>query len=149
MAAASPMVQIEVLLTKLRDDIEASYISKGLKASGFFGENLRLEMGANNAKITAPRYVGAMEGGRVAGCRPPVSIIRDWIIAKNKLGANIPLEAAYPIAKRIGEEGIKVPNRFNPGGVVSDVLNPARVLKLQNDIVTIIRYAIIDTLNIK
>lgn len=147
--AVNPTIQIEVLLTKLRDDIEASYIAKGLKASGNFAKNLKLEMNGNNAKITAPRYVGAMEGGRVAGRRPPVAIIRDWIIAKNKMGANIPLEAAYPIAKKIGEEGIKVPNEHNPGGVVSDVLNPARVLKLQNEIVTIIRYAIIDTLNIK
>lgn len=147
--AVNPTIQIEVLLTKLRDDIEASYIAKGLKASGNFAENLKLEMNGNNAKITAPRYVGVMEGGRAAGRRPPVAIIRDWIIAKNKMGANIPLEAAYPIAKKIGEEGIKVPNKYNPGGVVSDVLNPARVLKLQNEIVTIIRYAIIDTLNIK
>lgn len=144
-----PMTEIEVLLTKLRDDIEASYKAKGLMASGNFAKELKLVVGSNSAQITAPRYVGAMEGGRAAGRRPPVAIIRDWIIAKNKMGANIPLEAAYPIAKKIGEEGIKVPNEHNPGGVVSDVLNPARVLKLQNEIVTIIRYAIIDTLNIK
>lgn len=143
------MTEIEVLLTKLRDDIEASYKAKGLMASGNFAKELKLIVGANSAQITAPRYVGAMEGGRGAGRRPPVAIIRDWIIAKNKMGANIPLEAAYPIAKKIGEEGIKVPNEHNPGGVVSDVLNPARVLKLQSEIVTIIRYAIIDTLNIK
>lgn len=147
--AANPLVQIEILLQRIRDDIEASYIAKGLKASGNFTENLKLEVRGNNAKITAPRYVGAMEGGRVAGRRPPVAIIRDWIIAKNKMGANIPLEAAYPIAKAIGEEGIKVPNKYNVGGVVSDVLNPARILQLQNDIITIIRYTIIDTLNIK
>lgn len=144
-----PITEIEVLLTKLRDDIEASYKAKGLMASGNFAKELKLVVGSNSAQITAPRYVGAMEGGRAAGRRPPVAIIRDWIIAKNKMGANIPLEAAYPIAKKIGEEGIKVPNKYNPGGVVSDVLNPARVLKLQNEIVTIIRYAIIDTLNIK
>lgn len=144
-----PMTEIEVLLTKLRDDIEASYKAKGLMASGNFAKELKLVVGTNSAQITAPRYVGAMEGGRAAGRRPPVAIIRDWIIAKNKMGANIPLEAAYPIAKKIGEEGIKVPNEHNPGGVVSDVLNPARVLKLQSEIVTIIRYAIIDTLNIK
>lgn len=143
------MTEIEVLLTKLRDDIEASYKAKGLMASGNFAKELKLVVGSNSAQITAPRYVGAMEGGRAAGRRPPVAIIRDWIIAKNKMGANIPLEAAYPIAKKIGEEGIKVPNEHNPGGVVSDVLNPARVLKLQSEIVTIIRYAIIDTLNIK
>lgn len=143
------MTEIEVLLTKLRDDIEASYKAKGLMASGNFAKELKLAVGSNSAQITAPRYVGAMEGGRAAGRRPPVAIIRDWIIAKNKMGANIPLEAAYPIAKKIGEEGIKVPNEHNPGGVVSDVLNPARVLKLQSEIVTIIRYAIIDTLNIK
>lgn len=143
------MLEIEVLLTKLRDDIEASYIQKGLKASGNFAESLKLDVKGNRATITAPRYVGAMEGGRVAGKRPPLWIIRKWIEDKNKQGATIPLSAAYPIAKAIGEFGIKVPNSHNPGGVVSDVLNPARVLSLQRDIITIIRYTIIDTLNIK
>lgn len=143
------MLEIEVLLTKLRDDIEASYKAKGLMASGNFAKELKLVVGRNNAKITAPRYVGAMEGGRAVGKRPPLWIIRKWIEDKNKQGANIPLTAAYPIAKAIGESGIKVPNSHNPGGVVSDVLNPARVLKLQNEIVTTIKYAIIDTLNIK
>ena len=147
--ARNAMSEIEVLLTKLRDDIEASYKAKGLMASGNFAKELKLVVGRNSAQITAPRYVGAMEGGRVAGKRPPLWIIRKWIEDKNKQGANIPLTAAYPIAKLIGEEGIKVPNSHNPGGVVSDVLNPARVLKLQNEIVTIIKYAIIDTLNIK
>lgn len=147
--ARNAMLEIEVLLTKIRDDIEASYKAKGLMASGNFAKELKLVVSGNSAKITAPRYVGAMEGGRAVGKRPPLWIIRKWIEDKNKQGANIPLTAAYPIAKAIGEEGIKVPNSHNPGGVVSDVLNPARVLKLQNEIVTIIRYAIIDTLNIK
>ena len=143
--ARNAMLEIEVLLTKLRDDIESSYKAKGLMASGNFAKELKLVVGGNNAKITAPRYVG----GRIAGKRPPLWIIRKWIEDKNKQGATIPLSAAYPIAKAIGEMGIKVPNKHNPGGAVSDVLNPARVLKLQNEIVTIIRYAIIDTLNIK
>lgn len=147
--ARNAMLEIEVLLTKLRDDIEASYKAKGLMASGNFAKELKLVVSGNNARITAPRYVGAMEGGRAVGKRPPLWIIRKWIEDKNRQGANIPLTAAYPIAKLIGEEGIKVPNSHNPGGVVSDVLNPARVLKLQNEIVTIIKYAIIDTLNIK
>lgn len=147
--ARNAMLEIEVLLTKIRDDIEASYKAKGLMASGNFAKELKLVVGRNSAQITAPRYVGAMEGGRAVGKRPPLWIIRKWIEDKNKQGANIPLSAAYPIAKAIGESGIKVPNSHNPGGVVSDVLNPARVLKLQNEIVTIIKYAIIDTLNIK
>ena len=96
-----PITEIEVLLTKLRDDIEASYKAKGLMASGNFAKELKLVVGSNSAQITAPRYVGAMEGGRAAGRRPPVAIIRDWIIAKNKMGANIPLEAAYPKAKKV------------------------------------------------
>lgn len=147
--ARNAMLEIEVLLTRLRDDIEASYKAKGLMASGNFAKELKLVVSGNNASITAPRYVGAMEGGRAVGKRPPLWIIRKWIEDKNRQGANIPLTAAYPIAKAIGEFGIKVPNSHNPGGVVSDVLNPARVLKLQNEIVTIIKYAIIDALNIK
>lgn len=147
--ARNAMLEIEVLLTKLRDDIEASYIQKGLKASGNFAENLKLEVKGNRATITAPRYVGAMAAGRVAGKRPPLAIIKQWIVDKNKQGANVPLSAAYPIAKKIGELGIKVPNQHNPGGVVSDVLTPARVLSIQNEIINIIRYSILDTLNSK
>jgi len=147
--ARNAMLEIEVLLTKLRDDIEASYKAKGLTASGNFAKELKLVVSGNNAKITAPRYVVPLRGCRRGGTPPPLWIIRKWVEDKNKQGANIPLTAAYPIAKAIGEFGIKVPNSHNPGGVVSDVLNPARVLKLQNEIVTIIRYAIIDTLNIK
>ena len=71
--AANPITQIEVLLTKLRDDIEQSYIQKGLVASGNFGRELKLTVSGNNAKITAPRYVGAMEGGRAPGRRHPLS----------------------------------------------------------------------------
>ena len=70
--ARNAMLEIEVLLTKLRDDIEASYKAKGLMASGNFAKELKLVVGGNNAKITAPRYVGAMEGGRIAGKRPPL-----------------------------------------------------------------------------
>ena len=147
--ARNAMLEIEVLLTKLLTGVQTCALPIWLMASGNFAKELKLVVSGNNAKITAPRYVGAMEGGRAVGKRPPLWIIRKWIEDKNKQGANIPLTAAYPIAKAIGEFGIKVPNSHNPGGVVSDVLNPARVLKLQNEIVTIIRYAIIDTLNIK
>ena len=56
------MLEIEVLLTKLRDDIEASYKAKGLMASGNFAKELKLVVGGNNAKITAPSAGSTVTG---------------------------------------------------------------------------------------
>jgi len=43
--------------------------------------------------------------GRGKGKMPPIENIRDWIKKHDDYG--IPVSAAYPIAKKIGEEGFK------------------------------------------
>lgn len=139
--------EILAAVEQIRKDIFDSYISKGLVASGEFGRELTVESDANSVKILSAGHVEFMEGGRRAGTRPPVSVIKKWIKDKNQTaGTNIPEEAAFAIALVIGRDGITVPNRYNPGKVVSEVLNEERVRRLVTDVDTIISVKILTIL---
>ena len=120
---------------QIKKEIFESYISKGLVASGEFGRELKVNDLGNRVTITAPKHTIQMEQGRKAGAFPPVSAIKKWIQDKNRTaGTDIPEEAAYAIAYVIKRDGIKVPNKYNGGGVVSDVINPEWVKRLTLDI---------------
>lgn len=132
---------------QIKKEIFESYISKGLVASGEFGRELKVNDLGNRVTITAPAHVYQMELGRKAGAFPPVSAIKKWIQDKNRTaGTNIPEEAAYAIAYVIKRDGIKVPNKYNGGGVVSDIINPERVKRLTLDINKIIKAKILTIL---
>ena len=131
----------------IKKEIFESYISKGLVASGEFGRELKVNDLGNRVTITAPKHTIQMEQGRKAGAFPPVSAIKKWIQDKNRTaGTDIPEEAAYAIAYVIKRDGIKVPNKYNGGGVVSDVINPERVKRLTLDINKIIKAKILTIL---
>ncbi|RGO95937.1 hypothetical protein DXA83_17190 [Bacteroides thetaiotaomicron] len=132
---------------QIKKEIFESYISKGLVASGEFGRELKVNDLGNRVTITAPKHTIQMEQGRKAGAFPPVSAIKKWIQDKNRTaGTNIPEEAAFAIAYVIKRDGIKVPNKFNGGGVVSDIINPERVKRLTLDINKIIKAKILTIL---
>ena len=134
--------EILQVVEQIKKEIFESYVSKGLVASGEFGHDL-----GDRVTITAPHYVVQMEQGRKAGSFPPVSAIKKWIQDKNRtVGANIPEEAAFAIAYVMKRDGIKVPNKFNGGGVVSDIINPERVKRLTLDINKIIKAKILTIL---
>lgn len=139
--------EIVAVVEQLRKEIFDNYVSKGLVASGDFGRNLTLHEKGDSIKLTSPKHVIQMEKGRKAGSFPPVSAIRQWIKDKNRTaGTDIPEEAAYAIAYVIKRDGIKVPNRYNGGGVVSDIINPERVKRLTLDINRIIKAKILTIL---
>ena len=139
--------EIVAVVEQIKKEIFESYISKGLVASGEFGRELKVNDLGNRVTITAPAHVYQMESGRKAGSFPPVSAIKKWIQDKNRTaGTDIPEEAAYAIAYVIKRDGIKVPNKYNGGGVVSDVINPERVKRLTLDINKIIKAKILTIL---
>lgn len=139
--------EIVAVVEQLRKEIFDNYVSKGLVASGDFGRNLTLHEKGDSVKLTSPKHVIQMEKGRKAGSFPPVSAIRQWIKDKNRTaGTDIPEEAAYAIACVIKRDGIRVPNRHNGGGVVSDIINPERVKRLTLDINRIIKAKILTIL---
>ena len=127
--------EILQVVEQIKKEIFESYVSKGLVASGEFGRDLKVNDLGDRVTITAPHYVVQMEQGRKAGSFPPVSV-----------GANIPEEAAFAIAYVMKRDGIKVPNKYNGGGVVSDIINPERVKRLTLDINKIIKAKILTIL---
>lgn len=132
---------------RLRDEIVANYYGMKLNASGRFDKETKVEDYGAGVKIISPAHYMQMENGRAAGTMPPVSAIKQWIKDKNaNAGTNIPEEAAFAIAYVIKRDGIKVPNKFNKGGVATSILTPQRVEQLIMDITRIVRVELIKIL---
>jgi len=87
-------------------------------------------------KIMANRSIGALQFGRKAGRMPPRDVIRQWIDSKpiSLTGGMTKDQLAFLIQRKIGREGIRVPNRFNPGGVISDVVNDELIDKIFKEV---------------
>lgn len=124
---------LELLGDRLVEEVRQSQRRKGLAASGRSARSTRKEVSANR-EIKVLRLLGVgywrfQQNGRGPGRSPRpsrqmVESITQWV--KDK-GLDIP---PYAIAMKIQREGIRVPNRFNPGGVLSEPLNKQRVTSL-------------------
>ena len=136
--------QVVDLVRQLREQVVKNYYAMRLNASGRFDKETIVTDYGSGVKIEAPAYVFQMEDGRDSGSMPPIKAIKQWIKDKNaNAGTDIPEEAAYAIAYVIKRDGIKVPNRFNKGGVVSTLLNDAAVKKLAAEVNKIIKAEIL------
>jgi hypothetical protein len=86
--------------------IERELKEKVPKASGKLHATIGYEVNQTGSVmeliVSADEVIKYIEGGRRPGKMPPVKAIRDWCVVKG-----IPTRAAYPIARSIGEKGIK------------------------------------------
>lgn len=130
-------------LDKTRNDLIGSYRAKGLKASGS-AENLIVDV-ANKGFETVGKIAGGVQWYHMQNGRKPnkkktkgqiyflYKILQVWAEQK---GIQI---NEWLAAKKIVEKGIQVPNRHNPGGVISDVINDKWLeelnVKLRNSVV--------------
>lgn len=116
-------------LIGLTSQMKADYLASGLKATGFYGENIKWlveqEDGRLIARIEVPHYAEQMTFGR-----PPAAEIRIWVAYEDILDwvevkpglppvGWTPESFAFVVTKNINEFGIEVPNRFNPGDIVT------------------------------
>ncbi len=121
-------------------DLQKSMSSKRLDASGDTSKSISYSVEETLTKgvlkITANRSIGALQHGRRAGRMPPRDVIRQWIDSKpiNVAQGMTKDQLAFLIQRKIGREGIKVPNRFNPGGVISDVINDQLIDKIFKEV---------------
>ena len=125
-------------LKSVQDDLIKSYNDKGLRASGRWADALEpfaefTDNGIRTGILGAP-YTGALTGGRKptsggnAGNETLRDVIRVWIDDKGIVPDGISKDSlAYLIARKIHTEGIQVPNKYNVGGLVSDVVNDSRI----------------------
>lgn len=131
-------------LSEVKQDLRDNYNRLGLKASGQWGETLEefiretpkgLTMG-----ILAEKYSGALENGRKPNTKKSPKEMKAWVgwagstflddWVKDK-GLNL---NPYAVAWKIAREGWKVPNRFNAGGLVSDVVTKNKVEELNRSV---------------
>jgi len=123
------------------EELQKEYVQQGRKASGNWGRELESKIVENaasiNIKILAPEYTGAFEFGRskssggVKGQGKLKDIIEKWIENKNISYSGITKKSlAFVIARKIHREGIKVPNDYNKGGLVTSVITDKKIAEL-------------------
>lgn len=117
-------------------DLVLNYIKMGLKASGAFETGLVYETTDKSIEIKAPLHGRVMETGRRAGKFPPINEILKWVQLGKivKRGDIKDEQLAFLIARKIAREGIKVPNKYNAGQVISSILLDGRIEKLLEEI---------------
>jgi hypothetical protein len=113
-------------LERLRLKLIAKYIELGLRASGDYEQELEPVVDGDKMIMLGAFHSQFMEHGREPGKFPPRKAIEDWIDTKSSLPAEFrekKSQFAFLIARKIAKEGIKVPNEYNQGEVVSSVVN--------------------------
>ena len=117
-------------LEQLRDKLIAKYDELGLRASGKYEKGLKGEASSHGAEdvltMWAPLHALFMEKGRSPGKFPPPAAIEQWIEVKKglpKVFKERKKQFAYVIARKIAKEGIRVPNEFNAGKVISEIVD--------------------------
>lgn len=142
---------IDKWLQGVKADLIKEYNSLGLRASGNWEKSLETFSTDNRAIIYGAKYTYQMENGRKPGKYPPRQAIEDWIDAKGLRYTIKKSSLAFLIQRKIAQEGIKVPNKYNRGGVVSSVVTMDRinsliselqlvnVLQVSSDIIDIIK----------
>jgi hypothetical protein len=138
---------IEDWLASIKADLIANYKRLGLKASGAFEQSLESYLVETQAGIRfgikGAYHSYFMEKGRKPTAKfnpgnPTLrEVIRKWIddkgitpddgITKDSL--------AFLIARKIHEKGITVPNKYNLGGVISDIINEKSIKELSDQLI--------------
>jgi hypothetical protein len=132
--------KIQGWLDETQELMVQKYNDLGLRASGDWEKGLSGKISESGSKYTATiegnHYTWYMEHGRGTNKKQDKESIRkflgwagntfikDWVRQKGLI-AN-PFAVAYKIATR----GIQVPNRYNSGGIVSDIITNDRLKKL-------------------
>lgn len=113
-------------LERLRLKLIAKYDELGLRASGKYADELEAVVSPNKLIMYGSNHSAFMELGRNSGKFPPVGVILDWIETKQGLPSIFrekKKQFAFLIARKIAREGIKVPNEYNKGKVISAVVD--------------------------
>lgn len=124
--------------TKLLQD---NYVNTGRKASGKWGKSLEPFFKQTENKINFGLYGESYTEQLVEGRTPtdPAKrgklyyVILQWIEDKG-ISVTNKKTFAYFVAKKIDEQGIKVPNNYNQGDILSNVLTDEYVSSSVNSL---------------
>jgi hypothetical protein len=134
--------KIDTWLEDAKSDLIKNYDEMGLRAFGQWARELEpqtiIEQDKYHAKMLGMDYTYYLEHGRgpsrkkgKGGGRSLREIIREWIDVKGIVPDGISKDSlAFLIARKIHIQGIRVPNQFNRGGLVGNVITRSRVDEL-------------------
>jgi hypothetical protein len=112
-----------------KEELIDKYKSMGLKASGAFEEGLTTETDENSTKIWTVPHTWYMVNGRNRNSSQDKEKIKKWVgwagstfLKKwvEDKGLDI---SPFAVAYKIAREGIRVPNQYNDGTLISSVIN--------------------------
>ncbi|WP_379963990.1 hypothetical protein [Epilithonimonas sp. UC225_85] len=119
-------------LLELVEKIKRRYHDSGLMASGEFEKQLEILIEGDKLSILGAKHSVDMDQGKKPGFVSSKDIY-NWIMVKKGLPTVFykrPEFYAFIIAKKITEHGIRVPNKFNKGRLISEVIDDF----LENDL---------------
>ena len=111
----------------------------GLKASGAFEDGLSTETDENSTKIWTVPHTWYMVNGRGANSKQSEEDVKKWVgwagstfLKKwvDDKGLSI---SPFAVAYKIAREGIRVPNQYNDGTLISSVINDNSIERLLSD----------------
>lgn len=135
--------KINTWMLEIKNDLINNYNRMGLRASGKFARDLEPIVSEGQLSVKAymlsAKHAYFMENGRGATKNPGNGnlreIIRAWIDNKGIVPRLISKDSlAFLITRKIHNEGIKVPNKYNSGGVISNVITNERIENLIQEI---------------
>lgn len=129
------MKQLSDFLDELISELKTNYNQLGLKASGRWEKELEQKVEVTSAgykgSILGMDYTYWLENGRGKTSEGKkgrlYGLILKWVEQKGIQVEN-KKSFAYLVARKIDREGIKVPNQFNAGGLVSNVITDQKIL---------------------
>jgi hypothetical protein len=137
---------IDKWLSDVQKDLILNYDKLGLRASGKWANSLEGFQEKSQTKfrigVLGENYTFFLENGRgktkatSAGSPTLREIIREWIDIKGitPYGDISKDSLAYLIARKIHEKGIQVPNKWNKGGLVSNVVTIEKINELNKSL---------------
>lgn len=136
------MREVQEWLNETTTALIENYNKLGLRASGEWEKSLKGTHEETDTGIkviiSGAKYTEQLSIGRKPGKMPPRQVILDWIREKNIHSELKPQTLAYLIQRKIGTEGIKVPNKYNRGGLITDVLTNERINDLIKNVGNVI-----------
>ena len=124
---------------RTKQELIDNYKSMGLKASGSFEDGLSTETDESSTKIWTVPHTWFMVEGRGRNSSQDKDKVKKWVgwagstfLKKwvDDKGLDI---SPFAVAYKIAREGIRVPNQYNDGTLISSVINDNSIERLLSD----------------
>ena len=121
---------------RTKQELIDKYKSMGLKASGAFEDGLSTETNESRTQIWTVPHTWYMVNGRGKNSSQDKEAVRKWVgwagstfLKKwvDDKGLSI---SPFAVAYKIAREGIRVPNQYNDGTLISSVINDNSIDRL-------------------